>query len=148
MYISEFLGIDVSVPQGSILDPLFYIIYTNDLPEVIHNLDCEFNKLKMNKFNTMCPHCGGLVALADDSTVTVTDYNTIGLTEKLTEKYMAVSRYFTANKLKVNDEKTHLVIMSSKKKRELSDIQASIRTPSAVINPSLSERLISVDIHA
>ena len=44
-------------------------------------------------------------AFADDSTVTVTDYNTNGLTEKLTEKYMAVSRYFTANKLKVNDEK-------------------------------------------
>ena len=146
--LSEFLGIDVGVPQGSILGPLFYIIYTNDLPEVIHNLDCEFSKLKMNKFNTMCPHCGGLVAFADDSTVTVTDYNTNGLTEKLTEKYMAVSRYFTANKLKVNDEKTHLVIMSSKKKREVSDIQASIRTPSAVINPSLSERLLGVDIHA
>ena len=144
---SEFLRINVGVPQGSILGPLFYILYTNDLPEVIHKNDCEFNQLKMQKFNTMCPLCGGLVVFADDSTVTVVDSDADQLTEKLTEKYLAVSNYFTANKLKVNDDKTHLVVMASNKKREFMNIQVSINTPSTVVQASKCERLLGVDIN-
>ena len=144
---SEFLSVDVGVPQRSILGPLFYILYTNDLPEVIHEDECDLSKLNINKFNTMCPHCGGLVAFADDSTVTVTDRRTDRLTGKLTEKYLAVSDYFAANKLKVNDEKTHLVIMTSSRKREFLNNDVSINTPSEVIKPSVSERLLGIDIH-
>ena len=49
---SDFLGVDVGVPQGSILGPLFYFLYTNDLPEVVHSGTCNFNKLRMDRFNT------------------------------------------------------------------------------------------------
>ena len=145
---SDFLEVDVGVPQGSILGPLFYIMYTNDLPEVVHNDACDLSMLKIDKFsNTMCPNCGGLVAFADDSTVTVTDCDANNLSEKLSEKYLAVSEYFAANKLKVNDEKTHLLIMTSKSKRNFLDIQVTLNTPTAVIEPSLSEKLLGIDIH-
>ena len=144
---SEFLPIDIGVPQGSILGPLFYILFTNDLPEVVHKEDCELSMLKIGKFNTACPHCGSLVSFADDSTVTVTDCDPSKLTEKLSDKYLAVAEYFAANKLKVNDEKTHLLIMTTNSKRNLSDIQVSLKTPSAVIKPSVSEKLLGIDIH-
>ena len=144
---SDFLRINVGVPQGSILGPLFYIIYTNDLPEVVHMEHCELNQIGLQKFNTMCFQCGGLVAFADDSTITVTDSDPDRLSRKLTEKYLDVSNYFTANKLKVNDDKTHLVVMTSSKKREFANIQVCVNTPSTVIEPSESGRLLGIDIH-
>ena len=110
---SEFLKIEVGVPQWSILGPLFYILYTNDLPEVVDLEECEMNQLGLKKFNTMCFQCGGLVAFAVDSTITLTDSDPNRLSIKLTEKYPS---YFTANKLKVNDDKTQLVVMTSSKK--------------------------------
>ena len=81
----------------------------------------------------MCPQCGCLVAFADDSTVTVTDKDANQLTGKLTQQYHAVSNYFTANKLKVNDDKTHLMVLTSNKKREFVNIQVTINTPFTVV---------------
>ena len=144
---SDFLDVDVGVPQGSILGPLFYLLYTNDLPEVVHSGNCDFNQLRMDRFNTMCPECGGLVAFADDSTVTVSDSNPEVLSEKLTEKYNIVANYFTNNRLKVNDEKTHLIVMATNQKRRLMQIDVKITTPTEVISASRSERLLGIQIH-
>ena len=38
---SEFLEIDTGVPQGSLLGPRFYSIYSNDLPEATTNASVE-----------------------------------------------------------------------------------------------------------
>ena len=36
-FFSKILPVPTGVPQGSILGPLMYIIFTNELPEVIHD---------------------------------------------------------------------------------------------------------------
>ena len=33
--MSNFLAVEDGVPQGSILGPLFYTLFTNELPEVV-----------------------------------------------------------------------------------------------------------------
>ena len=60
--LSDSLQVDIGVPQGSILGPLLYIIYTNDLPESIHNHLAE----NQGFFNTHCRECGGICCYADD----------------------------------------------------------------------------------
>ena len=70
------------------------------------------------------------------------------LSAKLTQKYSALADFLTANKLKVNDDKTHLLVMSTRQKschRDTSNI--TINTPTATITPSVVERLLGAQVH-
>ena len=56
--------------------------------------------------------------------------------------------FLTANKLKVNDDKTHLLVMSTRQKRHHRDTSmVTINTPTATITPSSVERLLGAYIH-
>ena len=46
------------------------------------------------------------------------------------------------NRLKLNDEKTHLLVMSQAHTRNKEKYQVVINTPTAVIKPSKSEKLL------
>ena len=99
-------------------------------------------------FSIQCPECGGLCCYADDSTYTISGKDPLQLSQKLSEKYTVMAEYLTANKLKVNDDKTHLLVMTTRQKRRHVDTNImTIITPTATVTPSSVERLLGAHIH-
>ena len=147
--MSVLLPLEAGVPQGSILGPLFYTIFTNELPQVVHSVGCPLRGCaEAPLFSTHCQECGGMCCYADDSTITVTGKDPAELTEKLSNKYNVVANFLTNNRLKVNDDKTHLLVMTTRQRRRHVDTNSTcINTHSEVIRPSTTERLLGAEIH-
>ena len=141
--MSSFLPVEVGVPQGSILGPLCYILFTNDLPESI--LDTT-SHVHFSPLTTHCAECGGLCCFADDSTYSVTGKNMEMLEQKLNDKYTAMANYMNSNRLKLNDEKTHLLIMTTGQKQKLMNIAVKISTIGGEIKPIRTEKLLGIQI--
>ena len=57
-----------------------------------------------------------------------------------------MANYLGNNRLKLNDDKTHLLIMTTRQKRRLLNITIQINTPSEEIKPLKSEKLLGIVI--
>lgn len=76
------------VPQGSILGPLLYLLYTNDLSSIIKEFIIQF---------------------ADDTTLVISDKNEEVLRQRILASMDILKKWFAANDLMLNIEKTHLL---------------------------------------
>jgi hypothetical protein len=67
--MSSLLALEAGVPQGSILGPIYYTIFTNELPQVVYDIDCPLqHDSAASLFTIQCQECGGPCCYADDST--------------------------------------------------------------------------------
>ena len=77
----------------------------------------------------------------DDSTYSLAQSDPDVLSNTLTHQYQVISKYMAANKLVINDDKTHLLVVGTKamdQKRQLVRMQAGNHT----ILPSRQEKLL------
>src|SRR5688572_25037590 len=89
-YQSVHKTIRCGVPQGSILGPLLFLIYINDLPQIADKTD--------------------FILSADDSNVFFTDKSIDVLQQKVNKELEVISNWFKANKLSLNLGKTCSVV--------------------------------------
>jgi hypothetical protein len=64
----------------------------------------------------------------------------------LNKRYRVLANYMGNNKLKLNDDKTHLLIMTTKQKQRIVNIHVKINTPTEEIKPIKSEKLLGIII--
>jgi hypothetical protein len=92
---SEPCKITCGVPQGSILGPLLFLIYVNDMPAVVKNK---------------------LLLYADDSAILVSGKSRASIEKDLTEDLEMVNNWLVDNKLSLHLGKTESIIFGSKQK--------------------------------
>ena len=127
----------------------FYTLFTNELPEVIHD-HAEVHQEGWPNFNLSCKTCGDVCCYADDTTYSCSDSDPSNLSEKLTAKYKLMSEFLVSNRLKLNDDKTHLLVLTTSQARRragtgLDDI--FISTPVKLIYLTQSEKLLGAWVH-
>ena len=84
--MSDYKTIECGIPQGSVLGPLLFLIYLNDLNSISLNLE--------------------VITFADDASIFMSNSDTEILESKMNEELAAIFTWFECNKLKLNTQKT------------------------------------------
>ena len=92
---SELKTINIGVPQGSILGPILFIIYVNDLPHVSQSLKPTI--------------------FADDTTLSMSHHNYNDLILEVNRELDLLNEWTLANRLSINCAKTELFLVSNRK---------------------------------
>ena len=100
-YKSSLRSLDSGVPQGSVLGPLLYVLYTSPVADIIKSHDLQYH------------------FYADDTQLYIT-FNTDSADDACLAKSRVehcveeIDRWMISNKLKLNVDKTELIAFSSK----------------------------------
>ena len=128
------------------MGPLYYCIFTNDFPEVVHSSECSC-KAEFG-FSPECCQCGSTVVYADDSTFSISDRDPTTLSNKLSDRFKIMADYLTSNKLKVNEDKTHLLVMCTDQRRRKLSSEVTIQAQNHVVRASETELLLGIYIQS
>jgi hypothetical protein len=105
--LSDQRGITCGIPQGSILGPLLFIIYINDLPNCLKHTTPKM--------------------FADDTSLTAVG-TTLNEAEEIANKDLKnVKVWLSSNKLILNIAKTEYILIGSRPKINSMDVQPAIK---------------------
>ena len=99
--ISQMCDIHIGVPQGSVLGPILFILYVNDINQHVH--------------------IGAACNLYADDTLVYCSANNVDTLQECTNNYVAcIKQVYDMNKLVVNSAKSNVMVVSSKQRHALS----------------------------
>ena len=131
---SKTVSIERGVPQGSVLGPLLYTLYTNELPEAARDPQCHDSSHKdpTTLFPPNCLTCGQIPCYADDATLVVPTNNRENAQISVDKTLERVRKFLNSNELSINKAKTNLVeVMVSQKRARIGGLQPTIDTVDA-----------------
>ena len=126
-----------SVIQGGIGSGLLYLIYTNYLPDKIHNHRNDYQKPEVH-----CLEDGSMVNFVDDGTVYFAHKQPEVVSQKLSNHYKNIEKYINANKLVINSDKTHLLVMAGRGAITARRLEVQVSAGPDLIEQSTSEKLL------
>ena len=115
---SRIVSLSIGVPQGSILGPILYSIYTNEIAETIVDKNCN-NEVhdKTNLFSRECENCGTVVTYADDATLVTSNKLRVMNQLRMNVCLAKLESYLNNNELAINTSKTAILELMIKQKR-------------------------------
>ena len=98
--VSEWTKVNHGVPQGSVLGPLLFLLYINDLPMAVPS--------------KIIP-----ILFADDTSIIITRSNNCELQEAISASLHQLTKWFQENSLSLNVSKTHFLQFHNKNQNSL-----------------------------
>ena len=105
--ISSERPIDVGVPQGSVLGPLLFSLYVNDIPNILEKAN--------------------VIMYADDTTLFYSHDNINNVYEILNYNLAKIDKWLMANYLTLNVDKTNYILITNKRLPNIHEHSIAIR---------------------
>jgi hypothetical protein len=123
--VSTWAKVRHGVPQGSVLGPLLFLIYVNNLPKIMNNDSI-------------------IILFADDTSILVKNPNPIAFVNDINAVFKHINEWFMANLLSLNFDKTNFTHFTSKRKPK---VDINITYNNMQINTTNNNKFLGIFIN-